>query len=78
MKRLAMAACLAAAGISLGGIHSASAASQTGSCVGVATSGSNSLFPGSGGQYNAFYAQLSNAMGGNFGQDVAAHSVGCP
>jgi hypothetical protein len=77
MKRLIAAACLATAGLAVGGIHSASAASTSGGCVGVTTSGINSFAPGAGGQNNAFFAHLTQADGTNFGQAIAAHDAGC-
>jgi hypothetical protein len=77
MKRLIAAACLATAGLAVGGIHSASAASTTGGCVGQVTSGLNSDNPGSGGQNNALFAHLTQAGGTNFGQAIAAHDAGC-
>jgi hypothetical protein len=77
MKRLIAAACLATAGLAVGGIHATSAATTTGGCVGQVTSWNNSVDPGTGGQNNANYAHLEKASGTNFGQAIAAHNAGC-
>jgi hypothetical protein len=77
MKRLMAAAVLAATGLAAGGAYSASAATTTGSCVGVVTSWNNSFYPGTGGANNKDYIQWLHENGMNFGQSVASHSIGC-